>query len=84
MNLTEAITHCIAGDEIGAGIGRDEKGLYVEWDSIVITMGSGVVKLFLGTAEVGQAAMFSRPLDMETGGMLQISGLEGRVRVKVD
>jgi len=71
-------------DAIGQGVGRDEKGLYVEWNTLQIECKTGAISLWLDSTKVGEAAVFSRGLDLAIGDIVQIQGLEGRLRVQPD
>lgn len=82
MKLSEALTHRIMNDALGQGVGRDEKGLYIEWNTLQIECKTGVISLWLDRTKVGEAAVFARGLDMTDGGTVQIQGLEGRLRVQ--
>lgn len=84
MKLPQALMHRIMNDAIGHGVGRDEKGLYVEWNILQIECKTGAVSLWLNSTKVGEAAVFTRGLDMTESDFVQIQGLEGRLRVQVD
>jgi hypothetical protein len=76
--------HRIMNDAIGRGVGRDEKGLYIEWDSLRINVSSGVVSLWLGDTKVSDSHSFGRRVDLSPGVTVTIQGLEGRLRVAAD
>lgn len=80
MKLSEAITHRIVNNIIGQGVGRDEKGLYVEWDSLELRPNGDLV-LRYKNAVISSAHMFDHLIDFSHGESVQITDLEGRLRV---
>lgn len=80
MKLSEAITHRIANDKVGEGVGRDEKGWYATWDSVLINMNTGEVTLLCRGISVGSVGAFRGPIERDTDN-IHVVGLEGRLRV---
>lgn len=81
MKLSEAITHRIVNDAIGQSVGRDEKGLYIEWDSLELRPNGDLVLKRKGVIISTQSSFFHHLPD---GSTILITGLEGRIRVVAD
>ena len=80
MKLSEAIAHRIAQDTIGQGVGRDEKGLYVEWDSLELRPNGDLVLMYKD-AVISTEHVFTRQVNFDHGESIHIMGFEGRLRV---
>ena len=77
MKIAQAVFHSLMGD--GIVTGRDEKGLFVAFDRVTLTMRDRHAVLWCGKTKVGEVAMlreFRDPSDIFT-----LTGIEGRYRL---
>lgn len=78
MKIANAVWRSLMGDKIITG--RDDKGLYAEFDTITIPIGGTTARLLKGRTEIGTVDLTNK---IEDGMVVTVTGIEGRLRIEV-
>lgn len=77
--LSEIVSKSLLGDDIITG--RDEKGLYVKWDEIVLDCINHVTRFKCRGNEVATLPM---NIDTLCDATVTVQGMEGRLRIEMN